>query len=56
MTINNAQAKCAGNETDIQISNAPCDEFGECSSECMCTEVGVRCDCDCATDGDKCIH
>ena len=40
----------------LRPSQAECDDFGQCSADCICNEPGVRCDCACATDGDYCEH
>ena len=38
------------------VSTLTCDEGGDCASTCICTDVGTRCDCACAEDGNVCNH
>ena len=46
-------------ETETQtttISDAPCDDEGQCSRHCQCNQVSVRCDFTCSDEGDVCQH
>ena len=40
----------------MDASDLACDEGGECGVDCMCTELGLRCDCECSEDGDYCVQ